>query len=122
MIRAVFQYDRRGRILAFQMEGHARGWRPWPDPTCAAVSAIAQTAIGSLQDLAGLEPDYSLRAGDIRCRLDYPQDEDRAAVAATLMASVRIGCLQIEDSYGADYVTVIDQAPSDIKGEIYDQD
>ncbi len=120
MIRAVFEYDRQGRIQAFRMEGHARGWRPWPDVYCAAVSAIAQTVIGSLQELAGVQADYRLQKGQIRCRILYPDDRDQAAAAATLMASARIGCLQIEGSYGSPYVTVIDQASSDIKGENHD--
>ena len=120
MIRAVFHHDRQGRIRAFRMEGHAKGWRPWPDIICAAVSAIAQTVIGSLEELVEIQADYGLQKGDISCRLVYPDDEDQARQVATLMASARIGCLQIQDSYGKKYLTVIDQAASDTKGENHD--
>ncbi len=122
MIRAVFQYDRKNRIESFHMEGHAKGWRPWPDVICAGVSAIAQTVIGSLQELAGVEPVYSLQPGSILCQVAYPEDKDKAAIAATLMESARIGCLQIEDSYGPEYVTVVDRPFTDTRGENHDQD
>ncbi len=113
MIRAAFSRDGEGRIVSFRMEGHARGWRPWPDTICAGVSAIAQTVIGSLQEIAGIEPLYSLEPGKISCSVDYPEQADKAAAAATLMESARIGCMQIENSYGSRRVTVIDQALTD---------
>ena len=120
MIRAAFQYDRKGRIAAFRMEGHARGWRPWPDLICAGVSAIAQTVIGSLGELAGIEPDYVLERGYIACSLVDPADEKRASAAATLMEWARRGCLQIGDSYGNKYLTVVDLPTEDIKGDNHD--
>lgn len=120
MIRATFSRNRQGQLVSFRLEGHARGWRPWPDPICAGVSAIAQTVIGSLQDLAGLQPDYRLQPGLITCSVDYPEDADGAEAAATLMEAARIGCLQIEDSYGSRYVTVIDQTLTDNKGGNHD--
>ncbi|NMB29545.1 MAG: ribosomal-processing cysteine protease Prp [Clostridiaceae bacterium] len=108
MILATFHHDEQGRITAFQLEGHARNWRPWPDMICAGVSAIGQTTIGSIQELAGVEPDYSLEDGNIRCVVEYSDDDEQSKVIAALMASTRIGCLQLEDSYGKKFVTVND--------------
>ena len=108
MILATFRYDDKGRITAFEMEGHAGKWRPWPDMICAGVSAIGQTVIGSLQDVAGIEPVYTLEDGDIRCAVEYPGNDEQSLVIAALMASARIGCFQLEDSYGKKYVTVRD--------------
>ena len=85
-----------------------RNWRPWPDMICAGVSAIGQTTIGSIQELAGVEPDYSLEDGNIRCVVEYSDDDEQSKVIAALMASTRIGCLQLEDSYGKKFVTVND--------------
>lgn len=120
MIRVSFEYDPKGRIYFFRMEGHARSFRPWPDVICAGVSAIAQTTIGSLEELAGVSPRYTLESGWIRCEVDYPEDPKKAKIVATLMESTRIGCLQIEASYGSRYVTVEDNHPEDIKGEHHD--
>ncbi|HHW93703.1 MAG TPA: ribosomal-processing cysteine protease Prp [Clostridiaceae bacterium] len=108
MILATFHHDEKGRIMAFHLEGHARDWRPWPDIICAGVSAIGQTTIGSLQELTEIEPDYVLENGNIRCTIQYPDDNEQSAIIATLMASTRIGCLQLEDSYGKKFVTVND--------------
>lgn len=108
MILATFHHDEQGRITTFQLEGHARNWRPWPDIICAGVSAIGQTAIGSIQELGGVEPDYVLEDGNIRCSVQYSDDDERSMVIAVLMASARIGCLQLEDSYGKQFVTVCD--------------
>ena len=108
MILATFHHDEQGRITAFQLVGHARNWRLWPDMICAGVSAIGQTTIGSLQELAGVEPDYLLEDGNIRCAVQYSDDDEQSTVIAALMASTRIGCLQLEDSYGNKYVTVND--------------
>ena len=109
MIRATFLFDQEGRIGFFQMEGHARVWRPWPDEICAGISAIAQTVIGSLQELAGVEPEYALEPANIRCAVSYPDDQKRADIIETLMNTARIGCLQIANSYGRRFVTVIDK-------------
>ncbi len=78
MIRASFEYDLKGRIYSFRMEGHARSFRPWPDVICAGVSAIAQTTIGSLEELAGVSPRYTLESGWICCEVTTPkiQHED----------------------------------------------
>ncbi len=113
-------HDREGRVVSFRLEGHARGWRPWPDAVCAGLSAIAQTVIGSLQDIAGIEPEYSLEPGRIVCTVAYPEDEGGAALVAALMESARIGCLQIGESYGSRLVTVTDQTRTENKGGHHD--
>ena len=59
------------------------------------------------------EPDYVLENGNIRCAVEYPDDDKQSDVIATLMASTRIGCLQLEDSYGKKFVTVNDVFYSD---------
>ena len=120
MIRASFSYDAEGRITSFSMQGHARSFRPWPDTICAGVSAIAQTVIGSIEELVGITPRYTLESGDIRCEVAYPDDHKKASIVATLMESARIGCLQIEASYGSRHVTVEDNIPEDNKGEDHD--
>ncbi|MGI6157996.1 MAG: ribosomal-processing cysteine protease Prp [Saccharofermentanales bacterium] len=106
MIRVRLETDEHGRIVRFRMKGHALDRWPFADPICAGVSAIAQTAIGSLQDIAGIEPTYTLNHGDIACAFTYPDDPEQALKAEVIMETVRIGCLQIEHSYGRDKVTV----------------
>lgn len=97
-----------GLIRRFTVSGHA-GYGPYgSDILCAGVSAIAQTVIGSLQDLAGLDPDYVLADGDIRCDLPDPasMQSQQLETARILMESMAIGCRQIEASYGTSYIQV----------------
>lgn len=99
-----------GMILRFTITGHA-GYAPiGEDILCAGVSAIAQTVIGSLQDLAGIQPDYTLEDGRISCEISDPHSlsEDQAKTARILMESLAVGCRQIEASYGSTFIKVTD--------------
>lgn len=45
-----------GRITRFRLSGHAGFDEPGRDVVCAGVSAVAETAVRALQELAGLDP------------------------------------------------------------------
>jgi uncharacterized protein YsxB (DUF464 family) len=97
-----------GLIRRFTATGHA-GYAPHgEDILCAGVSAIAQTVIGSLEDIAGINPAYVLRDGEISCELPdlASLSEQQIEIARVLMESMSIGCRQIEASYGSSYVQV----------------
>ncbi|NLW12635.1 MAG: ribosomal-processing cysteine protease Prp [Clostridiaceae bacterium] len=97
-----------GFISRFEAYGHAGQAEAGQDIICAGVSAIAQTVIGSLQELASLEPDYGLDDGDIYCDIGDPVklSAEQRVKASALMGSMDIGCQQISSSYGREYVTV----------------
>ncbi|MDD2533346.1 MAG: ribosomal-processing cysteine protease Prp [Eubacteriales bacterium] len=108
MIKVSLAKNNAGLIRKFSAKGHA-GYGPYgEDILCAAVSAIAQTVIGSLQDIAGFNPDYILQDGDIRCEiLDFDSLTDhQIEIARILMESFAVGCKQFEASYGSDFVKV----------------
>ena len=109
MIRAAFERDGEGRIVSFEMTGHAGFAAGGADVVCAGVSAIAQTVIGSLEDLAGITPGYILEDGHIKCTVTYPEDREQAVKVATLMGSLWIGCIQIQDSYGTRHLAVVEK-------------
>lgn len=110
MITVRVTRDGRGRIAAFRLRGHA-GYADAgeADILCAAASAIAQTAIGSLQDVAGIEPRYRLDEGDLAFEVTYPDDEEAALKAETLMESCRVGLTQLEQTYGDRYIRLDEQ-------------
>lgn len=97
-----------GHIRRFRATGHAGYADPGQDIICAAITAIAATAIGSLQDLARLEPVFTNRDGLIDCLTPDPETmpAEQRLVARTLMESVSIGCRQIQNSYGKKYVRI----------------
>lgn len=97
-----------GFIRRFTATGHSGYAAQGADIICAAISAIAQTVIGSLEDLAGLQPDYVLADGRIECAVPDPDEmpASRYQTARVLMDSMAVGCRQIEASYGRQYVRV----------------
>ena len=109
MVTLTLRRDAEGNIVAFTLTGHA-GFGEYPhDPVCAGASAIAQTAIGSLQDIAGLtDVAYTLERGLISCELPQEMTEKQEQIAQVLMEALRIGCLQISFSYGKRYLSVKD--------------
>jgi uncharacterized protein len=97
-----------GTIRQFTASGHSGYGEAGSDIICAAISAIASTVIGSLQDLAGLEPACRLEDGLIDCRLPDPagMKPDQFRTARTLMDAMALGCRQIQNSYGKKYVRI----------------
>ncbi|HBP37334.1 MAG TPA: ribosomal-processing cysteine protease Prp [Clostridiales bacterium] len=112
MITVTLRRGPDGMIREFSAAGHSGFADPGTDIICAAVSAIATTVIGSLQDLAGLKPVYRLEEGLIECRLPDPEDMNagQSGTARTLMDTMAVGCRQIQDSYGKRYVRIIEKS------------
>ena len=108
MITVTLQRSPNGYIRRFTAIGHAGFGEEGSDIICAAISAIAQTTIGSLQDLAGLLPVFRLENGLIECQTSDPDDmaPEQYRTARTLMDAMALGCLQIRNSYGKQYVKV----------------
>ena len=101
-----------GYIRQFTAAGHSGYAESGSDIVCAAITAITTTAIGSLQDLAGLNPVYRLEDGLIDCRTPDPDEmaPEQYRTARTLMDAMAIGCVQIQNSYGRKHVTVKDES------------
>ena len=111
MITITLDRSTDGLIRSFTASGHA-GYAPeGSDIICAAVTAIAATTIGSLQDLAKLDVSYRMDDGYITCSLPDSKslEPDHLMVVKTLMEAMAIGCRQIENSYGRKYVRVIEK-------------
>lgn len=108
MITVTLQRCPNGYIRRFIASGHSGYGQHGADIVCAAVSAIAQTTIGSLQDLAGLSPAYRLDDGLIECQTADPDDmaPEQYRIARTLTDAFALGCLQIQQSYGTAYLKV----------------
>lgn len=92
---------------AFKLVGHAGQAEHGEDIVCAAVSGLAQSIIGSLQEIVGIEPQYSLEPGRIYCEIEEKAlDDTRRIQADVLMRAVEIGARQIRESYGRQFLAV----------------
>ena len=98
------------RITATGHAGYAK--KENEDIVCAAVSVTLQTAVGGLQDVAGLEPDYTLGKGRIVCGVPDPEklDPRTQEIVRVIMETTVVGLKQIELSYGSKYVSVQEAA------------
>ena len=112
MITAKIFRRSHGTISGFEISGHADYAEEGSDIICAAVSAIAYTAVGYFTEkkYGGKPPEYSEHDGFMKFRAPHIEAnhlEDSAATAAVLEATV-IGLKQNELSYGTEYIKVID--------------
>jgi len=108
MITVTLRRCPNGYIRRFTASGHSGYAEAGSDIICAAITAISATAIGSLQDLAGIEPVYQMEDGLIDCQTPDPDsmNPEQYQTAKVLMDAMALGCRQIQNSYGKQYVSV----------------
>lgn len=109
MIKITLERSPDGFITRFLATGHSGFAERGQDIICAAISALAQTTIGSLQELAAIDPVRQLEDGLIDFSLPEPArlDDRQRQTAGILMDSLAIGCRQIQDSYPGRHVRLI---------------
>ncbi|HEX3029434.1 MAG TPA: ribosomal-processing cysteine protease Prp [Clostridia bacterium] len=98
--------DKEGFIWEFTVKGHAGFDKRGSDIVCAAVSAVAYTAIGALDDLADIK-NYSEKSGFMNCSIPAEIPEDKKQVARIILETMSIGFIQIRDTYKK-YVSVLE--------------
>ncbi|HAI21270.1 MAG TPA: ribosomal-processing cysteine protease Prp [Clostridiales bacterium UBA8153] len=72
MVTVVVERDGEGRILGFSMSGHAGFAEAGRDIICAAVSAVAQTAVLGLRRFGGKGMSCVIEPGRLSCRWSVP--------------------------------------------------
>jgi uncharacterized protein len=106
MINVTIKRDVKNSICKFEVEGHAWYSDNGSDIVCAAVSAVAYTAVGALEDLVGVKGHIE-RDGYMSLNVPIDIDEKLRRVADIILESMLIGFKQIELSYRK-YVKVIE--------------
>lgn len=98
MVKVDIFEDDAGRIAAFQVEGHAGFAEAGTDVVCAAVSALAQTAVLGLEHHLVTPPAVEVADGPLRCQLpDLPvADRERAEV---ILRTMCLGLTAIAETY-----------------------
>ncbi|WP_338824958.1 hypothetical protein MHOCP_05220 [Moorella humiferrea] len=105
MIKIVFWQDKDGSLFGLTVTGHA-GFRPkGEDIVCAAVSALAQTAVLSLREQLEEEPVVTLREGFLECRLAQGLSPAGRKKAQIILKTIAAGLRAIAEDYG-DYVAI----------------
>ncbi len=99
MIQSVFKRNEAGRVVSFELKGHAEAGPYGSDIVCAGVSALAINAINSIDSLAGFEPivDSKEDAGGY-LYVEILQDitQEQMNIAQILLESLLLGLKSIE--------------------------
>ncbi|GAE87074.1 ribosomal-processing cysteine protease Prp [Acetivibrio straminisolvens] len=107
MIRVEVIRDSNRFIRELRVTGHAGYERRGKDIVCAAVSVLAYTAAGALEELAGIKG-YTERDGYMRCAVPKDIPEEKKETVRTILETVVLGLKQVELGYGK-YVSVLDK-------------
>ncbi|TYQ16339.1 UNVERIFIED_CONTAM: hypothetical protein Cloal_2868 [Acetivibrio alkalicellulosi] len=107
MIRINIVRDKDHYIREFTVKGHAGFSEPGSDIICSAVSVLAYTAAGALEDMVGISG-YVEKDGYMRCFVPMDISGDRKQMANIILETIVLGFKQIELSYRK-YVSVLDE-------------
>lgn len=104
MINISIVEDEVGSIRGFEIRGHSGYAESGSDVVCAAVSALAYTAVGAIKDMYK-EPAWETKDGYMKCIVSSDVTKDNQGVVAIILNTIVIGFRQIELSYSK-YVRV----------------
>lgn len=107
MINIHIVRDKEGFIREFTVKGHAGFGKSGRDIICAAVSAVAYTAVGALDELVGIK-NYTEHEGYMKCTIPSDVGQDNKPTVRIILETMAIGFKQIEYSYEK-YVSVLDE-------------
>jgi uncharacterized protein len=96
MTRVRLYEDKSGFVWRFEVEGHSGFGEQGNDIVCAAISAVAQTALGALMDLAGInEEQFIIEDGYIDCHIPLDISDENKYIAGIITQTMEIGFEQI---------------------------
>jgi uncharacterized protein len=107
MIQVIIIRDNEGVIREFSVNGHAGFAESGSDIVCAAVSAVAYTAVGALEELVGIRR-YEEKEGYMKFSLPLDISREKFETAGIILETAAIGFKQIEMQYG-EYIEVSDE-------------
>lgn len=118
MIAITVYRDRERDIHGFSIQGHAQSAPEGKDIVCAAVSAIVQTAIFGLSEVAGLTMECAMDADTDRITRHLPVDLRRRngkayIQAQAILAAMAIGLTSVAGAHN-EYVTINEEEMEDV--------
>ena len=99
MIVAVLDITENGTYTGFTVKGHSGSAPKGKDIVCAAVSAIVQTALIGIDEVADIHDAYSISDGFIKCVLPENADAEGFSKAQTIIRVMHLGLQSIAQQY-----------------------
>ena len=92
-------------ILGFSVSGHADFSARGSDIVCSAISALSQTALLALEQVAGVEPQSTRKDGLLECRVPADIDQGRFMTCQVIFKTILTGIDNIAGQY-PDFIKV----------------
>lgn len=96
-----------GKITGFEAKGHSGYAEEGSDIVCSAVSALTQTAVGGLLEIAALPVEYSIADGSLWCQLQKLSAHEREK-ADMILETMLLGLRTMQEDYG-EYLKIIER-------------
>ena len=109
MINGVFKRNEAGRIISYEVSGHAAAGPHGSDIVCAAVSALAISTANGIEALAGFEPIVE-QAGEVEGGYLYVEvlhqiTQEQSNIAQILLENLLLA-LQAVQVENAEFLTI----------------
>jgi len=108
MIKVVIYKAREGEIAGFKVTGHAGFGSHGKDIVCSAVSALAQTALLGLLNVAEAQVDYKIDEGYLACSLLDTDSEKKRIMCEAILGTMYEGLKSIQESY-IKYIGIVEE-------------
>lgn len=110
MIKGTFKRNEAGRIVSFELTGHADAGEYGSDIVCAAVSALAVSTTNGIESLAGFTPIVDTKDTDggylyVEMLGDDDISQEQKNIATILLENFLLGLQSTEQEY-QDFVEV----------------
>ncbi len=99
MIVLTLKLTESGNYAGFTVKGHSGSAPRGKDIICAAVSAITQSALIGLDEVANIPNTYTISDGFIKCELPDNIDEAKAQKAQVILQTMHLGVQSIREQY-----------------------
>ncbi|EOH97952.1 ribosomal-processing cysteine protease Prp [Enterococcus pallens] len=100
MISGTFKRNESGRIVSFELSGHAQSGEYGHDIVCAAVSALAISTVNGIDALAGTQPIIDadeVEGGYLYMELTEGLTQEQTNITQILLENLLLGLQAIEE-------------------------
>lgn len=108
MIKIVIYKAQEGEITGFKVTGHAGFNTQGKDIVCSAVSALAQTALLGLLNVAEVDVSYKIDEGYLKCSLKNELTDRKRIMCDAIFGTMYEGLKSIKESY-IKYIDIVEE-------------
>lgn len=108
MIIGTFKRNDSGRIVSFELTGHAQAGEYGKDIVCAAASALAISAVNGIDALAGVTPIVTANneaGGYLQVEIVSGLTQEQTNITQILLENLLIGLQSVQEEYN-EYIQI----------------